>query len=87
MKLLQGLIRACKKRPISIETLESIADDIERSMLKVSKKYISSSKIGEMAMKRLSKLDGVAYLRFASIHRGFDDVSRYKKELEEMLDR
>jgi len=87
VKLLEGLIKACKKRPISVQTLESIVDDVERQLLKASKKYIASAKIGEMVMKKLSKLDGVAYMRFVSIHREFDNVNKYKKELEELLDR
>jgi transcriptional repressor NrdR len=85
-KLLRGMLAACEKRPVSAETLESVADELERSVYNSGKKEISSSEIGEMVMERLSRLDRVAFVRFASVYREFEDVTQFK-EIIDVLDR
>jgi transcriptional repressor NrdR len=84
-KVLSGLKRACEKRPISMDTLESIADDIEKRLLEGADKEISTSAIGEEIMKRLQELDKVAYVRFASVYREFKDINEFVKELKDLL--
>lgn len=85
-KILQGLKKACEKRPISIETLEGIVDDIERKIQEFSEKEIPSSWIGEEVMKKLHELDEVAYVRFASVYRQFKDINEFMKELKDILE-
>jgi transcriptional repressor NrdR len=85
-KLLKGMLAACEKRPVGAETLESVADEIERSIYNSGKKEISSSEIGELIMDRLSRLDRVAFVRFASVYREFEDVTQFK-EIIDVLDR
>ncbi len=84
-KLIKGLMRACEKRPVSFEQIEETADEIERELRKRDEKEIRSSIIGEFVMKKLKKLDKVAYIRFASVYREFKDVSDFKKELQSLL--
>ncbi|MDO8683139.1 MAG: transcriptional regulator NrdR [Armatimonadota bacterium] len=85
-KLLRGMLAACEKRPVSAETLESVADEIERSIYNSGQREITSAEIGEMVMERLSKLDRVAFVRFASVYREFEDVTQFK-EIIDVLDR
>jgi transcriptional repressor NrdR len=85
-KLLRGMLAACEKRPVSAETLESVADDLERAVYNSGSREISSSEIGEMVMERLSRLDRVAFVRFASVYREFEDVTQFK-EIIDVLDR
>ncbi|HLB24742.1 MAG TPA: transcriptional regulator NrdR [Nitrospirota bacterium] len=84
-KVLSGLKKACEKRPISIATLESVADDIEKKLLEGAEKEISSSAVGEEIMKRLQELDKVAYVRFASVYREFKDINEFVRELTDLL--
>lgn len=84
-KVLSGLKKACEKRPISIDTLESVANEIEKKLLEGAQKEISSSAIGEEIMKRLQELDKVAYVRFASVYREFKDIDEFVKELTDLL--
>lgn len=85
-KILNGLIRACEKRPISLETLENMVGEIERVMKNKSlKREVSTSEIGEMVMERLKDLDEVAYVRFASVYREFKDINTFVNEIERML--
>ncbi len=83
-KLLNGLMRACEKRPISTETLQKIIDKIEGSCKNGFVKEISSKKIGEMVMQELKEIDDVAYVRFVSVHHEFSDVSSFMKVLENL---
>lgn len=83
-KLLNGLMRACEKRPISTETLEKIIDKIEYSCKNGLNKEISSKRIGEIVMQELKEIDDVAYVRFVSVHHEFSDVSSFMKELESL---
>jgi transcriptional repressor NrdR len=84
-KVLGGLKKACEKRPISIEVLESMVDEIEKKLLDGAQKEVSTSQIGEEMMKRLQDLDKVAYVRFASVYRDFKDIDEFVSELTELL--
>jgi transcriptional repressor NrdR len=84
-KIVNGLTRACEKRPVSINTIEAIADRIERSIQERGEKEIPSSVIGEATMRELHELDPVAYVRFASVYRSFKDISEFMVELEELI--
>ena len=84
-KVLNGLIKACEKRPISLERLEDIVIKIETQLQNKFVKEVKSKDIGEMIMKALRRLDEVAYVRFASVYRQFRDVSQFTKELKTFL--
>lgn len=84
-KLLAGIIKACEKRPVSIEKQEMLVDDIEREIQKKFEKEVSSKEVGELVMKELYNLDEIAYVRFASVYRQFRDVSQFMKELKKFL--
>ena len=83
-KLTRGLQVACRKRPVPQETLERLADSIETSMQESGERETSSQKIGTMVMEGLRELDPVAYVRFASVYRRFEDVDAFVKELHEL---
>lgn len=85
LKIINGLKRACEKRPVSINTIEAITDRIERSLQERGEKEIASSVIGETLMRELHDTDPVAYVRFASVYRSFKDISEFMVELEELL--
>lgn len=85
LKIINGLKRACEKRPVSINTIESIADHVERTIQERGEKEILSSVIGEALMRELHDTDPVAYVRFASVYRSFKDISEFMVELEELL--
>lgn len=78
-KVLRGMRSACEKRPISVETLESAVDEIERTIYDSGRKEISSTEIGDMVIEKLKTLDQVAYVRFASVYRQFEDVTQFKE--------
>jgi transcriptional repressor NrdR len=80
-KLLNGLLRACEKRTISLERIERVADEIEGELRRESVQQVSSVEIGEMALRHLRDLDRVAYIRFASVYRQFDDIDEFQDEL------
>ncbi len=86
-KLLAGLVKACEKRPISMESLEGLVDKIEFTLQKNYEKEVKSKEIGELAIKLLQELDEIAYVRFASVYRQFKDVSQFMKELKGLLDK
>lgn len=85
IKIINGLKLACEKRPVSIDTMEAVTDRIERAMQERGEKEISSSMIGEAAMRELHDVDEVAYVRFASVYRSFKDINEFMVELEELL--
>lgn len=85
-KVLKGMMVACEKRPISVETLERVAEDIELALLNSGVREVSSAEIGEMVIDALHRLDQVAFVRFASVYRQFEDVTQFK-ELVDVLDR
>ena len=84
-KLLNGMIRACEKRPVSFETLDKIATEIEQNLQNKMEREISSVEIGEQVMKKLKEVDEVAYVRFASVYRQFKDISTFMTELNKLL--
>jgi transcriptional repressor NrdR len=84
-KILRGLIKACEKRPVALEELEKITQDIERELRNQGVAEVKSETIGEMVMERLSKVDEVAYVRFASVYRQFKDINVFIEELKELI--
>jgi transcriptional repressor NrdR len=84
-KLLAGLKKACEKRPVAIEQLEALVDDVERGLQESGDKEIASTKIGEAVMHRLRELDEVAYVRFASVYRSFRDIAEFMTELKDLI--
>ncbi|MCU1347607.1 MAG: transcriptional regulator NrdR [Acidobacteria bacterium] len=83
-KLMRGLQVACRKRPVSQDSLEQIADSIEVMMQESGEREISAQQIGTMVMERLRNVDPVAYVRFASVYRRFEDVEAFVKELHQL---
>jgi transcriptional repressor NrdR len=83
-KLLGGLHKAIQKRPVDTGQLEELVDDVERSVHECGETEIASSRVGEMVMERLMKLDEVAYVRFASVYRSFTDAANFEAELERL---
>lgn len=84
-KLLSGLVKACEKRPVSMEKMQQIVDDAERALENRFEREIPSKEIGEAVMKELQKVDDVAYVRFASVYREFKDVNQFMSELSRLL--
>ena len=84
-KILAGIVRACYKRPISIDRMNELVDEIETSIFNDGKKEIPTTEIGEVVMESLKNLDAVAYVRFASVYREFKDVNTFMDELKKFL--
>ena len=84
-KIINGIIKACEKRPVSLKQIEDIANEVELAINNTMKREIPSRDIGEMIMDRLRYADGVAYVRFASVYREFKDIDTFIKELEQMI--
>lgn len=84
-KMLRGLLRACEKRPVALKELEEITASIEKEIRSRGISEIKSEDIGEMVMDRLSKIDEVAYVRFASVYRQFKDINVFIDELKELI--
>ncbi len=84
-KLMTGLLRACEKRPVSIDTLDNMIDEIEVIIQNSLDREVSSEKIGELVMEKLKKIDEVAYVRFASVYRQFKDINTFMNELNKLL--
>ena len=85
VKLINGMVRACEKRPVSLAQLEKIADEIEQELQSALEREISTVDIGEMVMRRLKDVDEVAYVRFASVYRSFKDINTFMDELTKLL--
>ena len=85
-KIEGGILRACHKRPVSINQIKRVVDEIEKEIYDREEKEISSSEIGELVIKRVHSLDPVAYVRFASVYREFKDVSTFVEELGKLLE-
>jgi len=85
-KIKTGIIKACEKRPVSMDRVDQIVDEIEREIQKKADKEIKSTAIGNMVMEQLYGLDEVAYVRFASVYRRFKDVSHFMNELQKFLE-
>ena len=84
-KLLNGIVRACEKRPVPFYEMEKLAGDIESALSNALQPEVPSNKIGEMVMEGLKKIDEVAYVRFASVYREFKDINTFMGELESLL--
>ena len=84
-KLLNGLLRACEKRPVSLDTLEHIVDEIENMLQNSLDREVPSSLIGKYAMEKLKDVDEVSYVRFASVYRQFKDINTFMDELNRMI--
>lgn len=84
-KLMNGVVKSCEKRPVSIEKMEELVDDIEKNILNSMRKEVTSSEIGEMLMERLKDLDQVAYVRFASVYKEFKDIDTFMEELKKII--
>ena len=84
-KILDGIKKACQKRPISIEEMEALVDRVEQYFVDMGEKEISAVAIGEKVVKEIYHLDDVAYVRFASVYRSFKDVNEFMVELKEVL--
>lgn len=84
-KILSGLLRSCHKRPVPMQKIDSMINDIENSLYNTMKKEVESSYIGELVMEKLKEVDEVAYVRFASIYREFRDINTFMDELKKIL--
>ena len=85
-KLLNGLLKACEKRPVSREQLEEIVGTVEQKIKSQMENEVDSTVIGEMVMDDLKKIDEVAYVRFASVYREFKDIETFREELDKLLE-
>ena len=85
VKLINGMVRACEKRPVTLSQLEKIADEIEQELQSALEREVSTVEIGEMVMKRIKLVDEVAYVRFASVYRSFKDINTFMEELTKLL--
>ena len=83
-KIEAGLVRACHKRPVSVDQINNLVDDIENEIMSRDRKEISTTQIGEQVMEKLRDLDDVAYVRFASVYREFKDVDTFLREIEKL---
>ena len=86
-KLLNGMLRACEKRPVSLAELDRIANEIEQSLQNEMDREIPTARIGELVMDRLRGVDEVAYVRFASVYRQFKDINTFMSELTKLLEK
>ena len=86
-KIKRGVIKACEKRPVPIEKIDELAEDIAKRIYNSMEQEVSSKKIGEMVMEGLQKLDEVAYVRYASVYRSFKDISSFMAELQTMMEK
>jgi transcriptional repressor NrdR len=84
-KVLNGLLRACEKRPVSMARLAELVDEVESSLADSAEREMSTSRIGELLMERLRGLDKIAYVRFASVYRDFQDIEAFLSELEGLM--
>lgn len=84
-KVMRGLIRACEKRPVSVEQLEALVSEVELQLRTTAQAEVESRNIGELVMQELYPVDEVAYVRFASVYRQFKDINMFMKELTQIL--
>ena len=85
-KVLNGMLRACEKRPVALAELEAAADEIEQVIQNTLDREVSTTRIGELVMERLKPLDEVAYVRFSSVYRQFKDINIFMRELNKILE-
>jgi transcriptional repressor NrdR len=81
-KVKKGILRACEKRPITLGQIDKVADEVEKTLMRKHLREVKSSVIGDLVMKHLKKLDSVAYIRFASVYRAFQDVGEFEREVK-----
>ena len=86
-KIISGIVKACEKRPVSIDKIEAITDEIGRTIQKKYDREVDAKDVGEMVMEQLAALDEVAYVRFASVYRQFRDVNQFMNELKLILNK
>ena len=84
-KIMNGFLKACEKRPVSIKQIEEVVDEIEKELYNSMDKEIDSKHVGELVMQRLKQLDDVAYVRFASVYRQFKDLNTFVEELNKLI--
>lgn len=84
-KIEKGVFRSCHKRPVSVDQITKVVDEVENAIFSMEEKEIPSWKIGELVMEKIKNLDPVAYVRFASVYREFKDVNTFMKELQKVL--
>lgn len=84
-KIINGMLRACEKRPVSAKQIEQATEEIEMELNNSMEKEIETSKIGELVIQKLRKIDEIAYVRFASVYRQFKDINEFKEELNKLL--
>ncbi|MBP2026663.1 transcriptional repressor NrdR [Acetoanaerobium pronyense] len=84
-KILKGIVRSCEKRPITLEQMENVVSEIEKDILNMMQREVSSDKIGELVMESLKELDEVCYVRFASVYRQFKDINSFLEELKNIM--
>ena len=85
-KVKKGIVRACEKRPVTMEQIENAVSEIEQQLLSTMRSEIPSTEVGELVMDKLKELDEVAYVRFASVYRQFKDITTFRDELNKLLD-
>ena len=85
MKLINGMLRACEKRPVPLSELQRVADEIEQEIRNTLEREVTSEQVGELVMRKLKDLDEVAYVRFASVYRQFRDINTFMEELNRLL--
>ena len=83
-KLRSGILRALEKRPVSVEQIETTVGHIKHSLISTGEREVSSIRVGEMVMEHLRKLDHVAYVRFASVYRSFEDLNEFRQEIDKL---
>lgn len=83
-KIKKGIIKSCEKRPVTIGQIEDIVNYVDKKIHNTLKKEVTSTEIGELVMKKLKEVDKVAYIRFASVYRQFEDITHFKKLIEEL---
>ena len=85
-KLISGMLRACEKRPVPIASLQEAADEVEQELQNLFEREVRTRDVGEIVLKKLKTLDEVAYVRFASVYRQFQDINSFMQELNKMLE-
>ena len=86
-KIIGGIMKACEKRPVSMEKVETVVDRVEKELQKNFDKEVKAQAVGELVMEQLHKIDEVAYVRFASVYRQFKDINHFMKELKDLLNK
>ncbi len=86
-KIIRGLLRSCEKRPVSLLDIEKLVDNVEYKIRALGLQEIKSSKVGQLVMNRLKKVDSIAYIRFASVYRDFADIESFQDEIERLTEK